>query len=110
MATNKKVDRAQLHVHATFNNTIITLTDTQGQVLAWKTPGMVGFKGSRKGTPFAAQRATERLVSQLQEFGVRSVTVLIKGTGSGRNAVVNALKSAGVRIEEVKNVTPVSYS
>jgi len=71
---------------------------------------MVGFKGSRKGTPFVAQRATERLVDQMKDFGIRSVTVLIKGTGSGRNAVVNALKSASVRIEEVKNVTPVAYS
>jgi small subunit ribosomal protein S11 len=107
---SRKVDRAQLHVHATFNNTIITLTDQQGMVLAWKSPGVVGFKGSRKGTPFAAQMAMERLLDQMKEFGVRSVTVMTKGTGAGRNSVVNVLKNAGVRIEEVKNVTPVSHS
>jgi small subunit ribosomal protein S11 len=106
----KLLDRARIHVSSTYNNTIITLTDLQGQVLAWSTPGLVGFKGSRKGTPFAAQLAAERLMDRMKDFGIKSVQVTVNGTGSGRNSVVNALKNSSFRVEEVKNVTPVSHS
>jgi small subunit ribosomal protein S11 len=110
MAQKKMVDRARLHVHATYNNTIITLTDLDGNVLGWSSPGVVGFKGSRKGTPYAAQLATERIMEKMKEFGIKSVVVTVDGTGSGRNSVVNALKNSPFRVEEVKNITPVSHS
>lgn len=106
----KLLDRARVHVHATYNNTILTLTDLKGQVLTWSSPGIVGFKGSRKGTPFAAQLATERLMERMKEFGIKSVIVTVEGTGSGRNSVVNALKNSPFHVEEVRNVTPVSHS
>lgn len=107
---NKKVDRARIYVNSTFNNTIITLTDNNGDVLGWCTPGMVGFKGSKKSTPYAAQLATERLLQKAKDFGIRSVQVMVKGTGSGRNAVINTLKSSDLRVEDVKNITPVAHS
>lgn len=106
----RKVDRARLHVHSTFNNTILTLTDLDGNVLAWASPGTRGFKGSKKGTPYAAQLACESLLAKMRELGVRSLVVTINGAGQGRNAVVNTLKSSGIRVEDVKNVTPVSHS
>jgi len=107
---NKKVDRARIYVSSTFNNTIITLTDSKGDVLGWCTPGMVGFKGSKKSTPYAAQLATERLLQKAKDFGIRSVQVMVKGTGSGRNAVINTLKGSDIRVEDVKNITPVAHS
>ncbi len=106
----RKVDRARLHVHSTFNNTILTLTDLEGHVLAWASPGTRGFKGSKKGTPYAAQLACEALIAKMREFGIRSVVVTINGTGQGRNSVVNTIKGSGIRVEDVKNVTPVSHS
>ena len=106
----RKVDRARVHVNATYNNTILTLTDPEGHVLAWSSPGVVGFKGSRKGTPFAAQRAAERLMDKMREFGVQSVTITVRGTGSGRNSVTNSFKGSDYRIEEIKNITPVAHS
>lgn len=106
----RKVDRARLHVHSTFNNTILTLTDLDGHVLAWASPGTRGFKGSKKGTPYAAQLACESLIAKMRELGVRSLIVTINGTGQGRNSVVNTLKGSGIRVEDVKNVTPVSHS
>ncbi len=110
MAKKRQLDRARVHVHATYNNTILTLTDLDGNVLAWTSGGTVGFKGSRKGTPYAAQRATESLMDKMREFGIKSVIVTIDGTGSGRNSVVNTLKGSEFRVEEVKNVTPVPHS
>jgi small subunit ribosomal protein S11 len=106
----RKVERARVYIHSTFNNTILTLTDTNGDVLTWISPGAVGFKGSRKGTPFAAQTAAERLIERMREHGVRSVVVLINGSGAGRNSVIQTLKGSGIRVEEVKNVTPVAHS
>lgn len=109
MAT-KKVDRAKIYVNSTFNNTILTLTDINGDVLGWSTPGTVGFKGSKKSTPYAAQLATERLLQKAKDFGIRSVQVMVKGTGSGRNAVINTLKGSDLKVEDVKNITPVAHS
>jgi len=110
MAVKKTLDRARVHIHATYNNTILTLTDLDGNVLAWSSCGVVGFKGSRKGTPFAAQLATEKLMERMKEFGIKSVIITVNGTGSGRNSAVNTLKNSPFRVEEVKNVTPVSHS
>lgn len=105
-----RLDRARVHVHSTFNNTIITVTDPGGNAVGWQSGGTAGFTGSRKGTPYAAQLATQALVRDLKEYGVRSVVVTVDGTGSGRQAVVQTLRSLGIQVEEVRNVTPVSHS
>jgi len=110
MAKNIKLERALIHVHATFNNTIITVTDMTGNPVAWKSPGVVGYKGSRKGTPYAAQIAAESLSREMKDMGIRSVSIEVKGTGSGRQSVIQTIKASGIRVEEVKNVTPVSHS
>jgi small subunit ribosomal protein S11 len=110
MVKNVKMERARVHIHATFNNTIITVTDLNGNPIAWKSPGSVGYKGSRKGTPYAAQIAAEAIVREMKDCGVRSVVVTVKGTGSGRQSVVQTIKGSGIRVDEVKNVTPVSHS
>jgi small subunit ribosomal protein S11 len=110
MAKNIKLERARIHIHATYNNTIITVTDQNDNPVMWKSPGMVGYKGSRKGTPYAAQIAAESLVRELKDAGVRSVDVAVKGTGSGRQSVIQTIKGSGIRVEEVRNVTPVSHS
>lgn len=110
MAKNVKMERARVHIHATFNNTIITVTDLNGNPVTWKSPGVVGYKGSRKGTPYAAQIAAEAIVREMKDYGIRTVTVTVKGTGSGRQSVVQTIKGSGIRVDEVKNVTPVSHS
>jgi small subunit ribosomal protein S11 len=105
-----RLDRARVHVHSTFNNTIITVTDHNGNAVGWQSGGTAGFTGSKKGTPYAAQLATQALARELKEYGVRSVIVTVDGTGSGRQAVVQTLRSSGIQVEEVRNVTPVSHS
>jgi small subunit ribosomal protein S11 len=110
MAKNIKLDQAIVHIHATYNNTIITVCDKNDNPITWKSPGMVGYKGSRKGTPFAAQVAAESLVREMKDYGIRSVSISVKGTGSGRQSVVQTIKGSGIRVEDVKNVTPVSHS
>lgn len=110
MAKKIKLERARVHIHATFNNTIITVTDLDGNPITWKSPGLVGYKGSRKGTPYAAQIAAEAVVREMKEFGIRSVIVTVKGTGSGRQSVVQTIKGSGIHVDDVKNVTPVSHS
>lgn len=112
MAKKKvKLEKARVHINATFNNTILTLTDLDGDVITWNSPGVGGrFKGSRKGTPYAAQVATESLSHQMKEYGIRSVVVTINGTGPGKNSVIQTLKGQGFRVEDIKNVTPRSFS
>jgi len=110
MAKNIKLERAQIHVHASYNNTIITLTDVEGHPITWKSSGTVGYKGSRKGTPYAARIAAEALVKEMKEYGVQSAVLMMKGAGSGRQAVIQTIKGSGIRISEVRNVTPVSHS
>lgn len=110
MAKNIKLERARVHIHATFNNTIITLTDLTGHPITWKSPGVVGYKGSRKGTPYAAQIAAESLTREMKDYGIRSVIVTVNGTGSGRQSVIQTIKGSGIRVDEVKNVTPVAHS
>lgn len=107
---NLNLDRARVHINASFNNTILTLTDTDGSVISWTSPGVVGFKGSRKGTPYAAQVAAEELIEEMREYGVNSVVITVNGTGSGRNSVVQTIEGAGIEVTEVSNVTPVSHS
>ena len=98
------------HIHASFNNTIITLTDRQGNTLAWATSGGSGFRGSRKSTPFAAQVAAERLSSVIDEFGTQNLDVFVKGPGPGREAAVRSLHAAGFKITNITDVTPIPHN
>ena len=102
----KNVVKGVAHIQATFNNTIITITDTTGATLCWDSAGSIGYKGSRKSTPYAAQRAGERVAEKARKFGVREVEVWIKGPGSGRESAVRALKGAGIDIKAIQDVTP----
>ncbi|MEI6207812.1 MAG: 30S ribosomal protein S11 [Desulfuromonadales bacterium] len=106
----KNVSNGVAHIQATFNNTIITITDPVGNVLAWSTAGAKGFKGSRKSTPFAAQMAAEDCAKKAQEHGMRSVEVYVKGPGSGRESALRALQSAGFSISFIKDVTPIPHN
>ncbi|OUV03448.1 MAG: 30S ribosomal protein S11 [Betaproteobacteria bacterium TMED82] len=106
----KNVTDAIAHIHASFNNTIITITDKQGNSLCWATSGGAGFKGSRKSTPFAAQVAAESAGKAAIEFGVKNVEVRIKGPGPGRESTVRALNSLGMRITQISDVTPVPHN
>jgi small subunit ribosomal protein S11 len=98
------------HIHATFNNTIITITDRQGNALSWATSGGSGFRGSRKSTPFAAQVAAERAGQAAQEFGLKNLEVEVKGPGPGRESAVRALNSCGYKIITIKDVTPIPHN
>ncbi|HUU51823.1 MAG TPA: 30S ribosomal protein S11 [Candidatus Heimdallarchaeota archaeon] len=98
------------HVQSTFNNTIITITDQQGSTLCWKSSGTAGFKGARKGTPFAAQLAAKEVASDAKEFGVRYVDVRVKGPGAGRESAIRALKAGGLEIKSIKDVTPIPHN
>ena len=98
------------HVHASFNNTIITITDRQGNALAWATAGGSGFKGSRKSTPFAAQVAAEKLANVKDDFGIENLDVVIKGPGPGRESAVRSLNAAGFNITNITDVTPIPHN
>lgn len=98
------------HIHTSFNNTIITITDRQGNTLSWATAGGSGFRGSRKSTPFAAQVASERAASVAAEFGLKNVEVMVKGPGPGRESAVRALSAAGFRITSITDVTPIPHN
>lgn len=107
----EKVDATGVaHIKATFNNTIITLTDNFGNVISWASAGRVGFKGSRKSTPFAAQLAAEAAVKEAMELGLRRVEVLVKGPGSGREPAVRSIQAAGLAITAIKDVTPIPHN
>ena len=114
MAEKKKAKRTVTdgvaHVHASFNNTIITISDRQGNALCWATAGGSGFRGSRKSTPFAAQVAAERCGTAALDFGMKSVDVLVKGPGPGRESAVRALNNAGLRINSISDVTPIPHN
>jgi len=106
----KNVAEGIAHIHASFNNTIVTITDRQGNTLAWATSGNAGFKGSRKSTPFAAQVAAERAGRAAQECGVKNVEVRIKGPGPGRESAVRSLNAIGVKVTSIADVTPVPHN
>jgi small subunit ribosomal protein S11 len=106
----KQVADGMAHVHASFNNTIVTITDRQGNALSWATAGGSGFRGSRKSTPFAAQVAAERAGAVAQEYGLKNIEVFIKGPGPGRESAVRALNAAGVRITNITDVTPIPHN
>jgi small subunit ribosomal protein S11 len=106
----KNVPVGVAHIQSTFNNTVVTITDTQGNVLAWSSAGQTGYKGSRKGTPFAAGLAAEAAARKAMEHGVKQVEVFVKGPGSGREAAIRALQSAGLEVNLIRDVTPVPHN
>ena len=106
----KQVAEGVVHIHASFNNTIITITDRQGNALSWATAGGSGFRGSRKATPFAAQVASERAATAAQEFGLKSVDVMVKGPGPGRESAVRALNAVGLKVTNITDVTPIPHN
>ncbi len=108
--TRRNVSRGVAHIQATFNNTIVTITDTAGDVLCWASAGTVGFKGSRKSTPFAAQRAAEVCAERALKFGMKEVEVRVKGPGAGRESAITALQSAGLNVKAIEDVTPLPHN
>src|SRR5512143_1204579 len=106
----KMVSEGVAHIHSTFNNTIVTITDPTGGVVAWSSAGSVGFKGSRKGTPFAAQLAAENAAKKAMDVGLRSVQVHVKGPGAGRESALRALQAAGFAVSVIKDVTPIPHN
>ncbi len=106
----RNVTKAIAHIKATFNNTTVTITDINGDVLCWATSGTVGFKGSRKSTPFAAQKAAESCAERAAKFGVREMEVKVKGPGSGRESAITGLQTAGISIKIIEDVTPLPHN
>lgn len=106
----RNVPHARAHIHATFNNTIITFTDQAGDVLLWGSAGTVGFKGSRKSTPYAAQMAAQATAKQAMDYGVREVDILVKGPGPGREAAIRSLQAAGLKVRSITDVTPIPHN
>jgi small subunit ribosomal protein S11 len=106
----KMVSEGVAHIHSTFNNTIITITDPAGSAITWSSAGSVGFKGSRKGTPFAAQMAAESAAKKAMEYGLRTVQVFVKGPGAGRESALRALQAAGFSVSVIKDVTPIPHN
>lgn len=106
----KHVDTGVAHIHSTFNNTIVTITDTKGNVLSWASAGNMGFKGSRKSTPFAAGMAAETAAKAAMEHGMRSVEVFVKGPGAGRETAIRSLQAAGLEVNMIKDVTPIPHN
>ena len=108
--TKRAVPEGVAHIHSTFNNTIVTITDPTGNVVSWASAGNVGFKGSRKGTPFAAQLAAEAAAKRAIDAGMRSVQVYVKGPGAGRESALRSLQAAGFTISLIKDVTPIPHN
>lgn len=106
----KNIERGAAHIKSTFNNTIVTITDTEGNALSWASAGGLGFRGSRKSTPFAAQMAAETAAKAAMEHGLKYVEVYVKGPGSGREAAIRALQVAGLEVNMIKDVTPIPHN
>ena len=106
----KNVERGQAHIQSTFNNTLVTLTDMDGNALSWSSAGSNGFRGSRKSTPFAAQSAAEVAAKAAMEHGLKTVEVYVKGPGSGREASIRALQTAGLNVTMIKDITPIPHN
>ena len=106
----KNIEKGAVHISSTFNNTIITITDVEGNAISWASAGELGFKGSRKSTPFAAQSAAETAAKAAMEHGLKSVEVYVKGPGAGREAAIRALQSAGLEVSMIKDVTPIPHN
>jgi small subunit ribosomal protein S11 len=106
----KNIERGQAHIHASFNNTLVTMTDSAGNALSWASAGGMNFRGSKKSTPFAAQVAAEKAASAAMEHGLKYVDVYVKGPGSGREAAIRALQTAGLEVSLIKDVTPIPHN
>ncbi len=106
----KNIERGAAHIQSTFNNTIVTITDTEGNGISWASAGGLGFKGSKKSTPFAAQMAAETAAKAAMEHGLKSAEVYVKGPGSGREAAIRALQAAGLEVTMIKDVTPIPHN
>ena len=106
----KNIATGVAHIHSTFNNTIVTITDPHGNAISWSSAGALGFKGSRKSTPFAAQMASEAAAKAAMEHGLKSVEVFVKGPGSGREAAIRALQATGLEVTMIKDVTPIPHN
>ena len=106
----KNIERGAVQIQSTFNNTIVTITDTQGNAISWASAGEMGFKGSKKSTPFAAQTAAETAAKAAMEHGLKTVEVYVKGPGSGREAAIRALQAAGLEVRMIKDVTPIPHN
>ena len=106
----KNISEGVAHIHSTFNNTIVTITDTHGAVVAWSSSGAMGFKGSRKGTPFAAQRAADSAAKKAMDHGMRAVQVYVRGPGAGRDSALRSLQLAGLNISLIRDVTPIPHN
>jgi len=108
--TKKSLSSAQVHIFASFNNTIITVTDQQGNTVAWASPGSIGFHGSRKSTPFAARLAAEEAIKNATALGVQEIDLFIKGPGPGREAAIRAIQSKGIKVRSITDVTPIPHN
>jgi small subunit ribosomal protein S11 len=106
----KHIPHGVAHIQASFNNTIVTLSDPDGKVIAWKSAGSLGFRGSRKGTPFAAQQAAQNVANAVRDHGMRSVEVRVSGPGSGRESAIRALAAAGLEVRNIRDVTPIPHN
>lgn len=106
----KNIEQGVAHIKSTFNNTIITITDPKGNTISWASAGVVGFKGSRKSTPFAAQMAAERAAKEAMDHGMKQVEVAVKGPGAGREAAIRALQAAGLEVSVIRDVTPIPHN
>jgi len=106
----KNIAKGMAHIHSTFNNTIVTITDPHGNAISWSSAGALGFKGSRKSTPFAAQMASEAATKAAMDHGMKSVDVTVKGPGPGREAAIRAIQAAGLEVTAIKDVTPVPHN
>ena len=106
----KNIDKGQAHIHSSFNNTIVTITDVQGNAISWASSGGLGVKGSRKSTPFASQMAAETAAKAAMEHGLKYVEIYVKGPGSGREAAIRALQAAGLEVSLIKDVTPIPHN
>lgn len=106
----KNIERGAAHIRSSFNNTIVTLTDVQGNALSWASSGGLGFRGSKKSTPFAAQQAAETAAKAAMEHGLKTVSVYVKGPGAGREAAIRALQAAGLEVNSIKDVTPIPHN
>lgn len=106
----KNIDRGVAHIKSTFNNTVITITDVKGNAISWASAGGVGFKGSRKSTPFAAQLAAEKAAREAMDHGMKEVEVMVKGPGAGREAAIRSLQAAGLEVNLIKDVTPIPHN
>ena len=108
--TRRNVGKAIAHIKASFNNTIITITDSAGQVIAWDSAGTIGYKGSRKSTPFAAQRAADKVADKIRKMGVHELEIKVRGPGSGRESAIRALSNSGIDVKTIEDATPLPHN